>query len=237
VRPSLSIIKTTGPFFAVALIVAVLLRSGAEPDRNLVPNQPPAGRFGAAVLQDGSVTKLEGDASFSLSSDASAVGTSIEGAADARFVPTGSRRSSSQAADSLAGSSATEPASAPGAAGSRLSPSPASAAPRFQIRLQARLQPGDTFAAGDSEDVNARVRVRYFPEGLCSVPFEWERGSLSAVRRSEEDVRGRVRGTFRRVDVYRPDAAVGCGPGPLVPDDPTETVGLDLRFEALAERK
>jgi hypothetical protein len=79
--------------------------------------------------------------------------------------------------------------------------------------------------------------VRYFPEGLCSVPFEWERGSLSAVRRSEEDVRGRVRGTFRRVDVYRPDAAVGCGPGPLVPDDPNETVALDLRFEALAERE
>ena len=234
-RPSLSIIKTTGPFFAVALIVAVLLRSGAETDRNLVPDPPPAGRFGAAVLQDGAVTKLEGDVSFSLSPDASPVGTSIEGTADARFVPTGPMQSSSQASDSLARPSAVDASSATGAAGSPLSPSPAS--PRFQIRLQARLQPGDTFAAGDSDDVNARVRVRYFPEGLCSVPFEWERGSLSAVRRSEEDVRGRVRGTFRRVDVYRPDAATGCGPGPLVPDDPTETVGLDLRFEALAERE
>jgi hypothetical protein len=235
VRPSLSIIKTTGPFFAVALIVAVLLRSGAEPDRHLVPDPPPDGRFGAAVLQDGAVTKLEGDVSFSLSADASPVGTSIEGAADARFLPTGSMRSSSQASDSLARPSETDAANATGAAGAP--PPPSSASPRFQIRLQARLQPGDTFAAGDSDDVNARVRVRYFPEGLCSVPFEWERGSLSAVRRSEEDVRGRVRGTFRRVDVYRPDAAVGCGPGPLVPDDPTETVALDLRFEALAERE
>lgn len=252
-RPSLSIIETTGPFFAVALVVAVLLRSGSVPEHRLIPKTPPAGRFGATVLQDGSVTRLEGDVGFSPSASvatkppsSSAEGTdppipaatasagpAVVGTADARFAT--APRAPAVQIERISPGSASSGDSDPEPTRRSSTQAPSQSGPRFEIQLDAALPPGERFATQNVPDDRANARVRYFPGGMCSAPYEWTRGSLSAVRRSSERLQGRVRGVFRRIDVYRPDKSRGCGSDPIVPDDPTETIRIDLRYDALGD--
>jgi len=231
----------------------VLLRSGSVPEHRLIPKTPPAGRFGATVLQDGSVNRLEGDIAFSPSAStaseplssptqatdppiaaaATSTGTAVVGTADARFAT--DRHVSAVQVEDGSPRSASPGGSDPDQTPRSSTQAPSQSGPRFEIRLDAALPPGERFATQNVPDDRANARVRYFPRGACSAPYEWTRGSLSAVRQSSERLQGRVRGVFQRIDVYRPDESQGCGSDPIVPDDPTETIRIDLRYDALGD--
>ena len=289
VQPSFSIIKSTGPFFAIALIVAVLLRAGAAPGHQLTPDEPLAGRFEAVVARAGEVRSLAGDASFAVrrepvrgpgvsvtaGPDSAARGTwrlphtAVALAADARFRPplppptspavdSLSTRPSAASPPSSPRSSSANPSSAnPDAPAERTSSaegparsesrssraprgtSPGEAAgpavgrgPRLDLRVHADLRPGDAFAEETGVNEESDARVRYFPEGPCSVPYAWTQGTVSAARDGNR-VRGRVRGVLERVNVYRPDPALGCERGERGAPNPSETIRLDVRFDAL----
>jgi hypothetical protein len=272
VQPSLSIIESTGPFFAIALLVAVLLRASAHHEADVAPEAPPPGRFSATVLHHDSAMTMEGDASFRLGRSASNPQlsvtpdekTTVSLAADARFSPAFLQKNRGDAApdasqgasqdagpetlpdslqaDSLAGSapSDTLPAevqaapSAPSAGPSSGEPSTGASTqpPHLTFTIPIRMSEGDAFVLETPDDESPPPNLRYFPSGLCSIPYEMIRGTTRTVR-EDGQVQGRVRGTLRRVDVYRPADSLDCARPSLVPTDPSATLDVDVRFEAM----
>lgn len=237
IHPSLSIIESTGPFFAVALLAAVLFWSGTASDRPPAIEAPPSGRFTASVEANGTDAPIKGDAMMDRvaidravlpASDASPSGARLTLTADARFAPPRSRPDSaltaSMSADSilmLPGTEAVPPRpNRPSAA--RVPP------PRMTLALPRLSETGAPVTVGPEDGPPA---LRYFPAGLCSIPFELIQGSLEA-RRTGAHVEGTVVGMLRRVDVYRPDPSHRCRARTLVPTDPSATRRLSTRFRA-----
>ena len=235
IHPSLSIIESTGPFFAIALLTAVLFWSGTASDRPPALEAPPSGRFTASVEADGADRPIEGDAVLDLAAlsapKASSSNARLRLTADARFAPRRMRpdsaRTASMSADSilmLPGREAVPPRSA------RQIDSRTAPPPRVTLDLPLLPETGRPVTIG-AED--GPPPLRYFPAGPCSIPFEMIQGSLEA-RRTQGHIEGTVDGVLRRVDVYRPDPSHQCRARTLVPTDPSATRRLSARFRALS---